>query len=135
MSAKTNYTLLEKNVLFELVEKHKDIIESKKNDGKIVEKKKRIWDEMHKDFSSAPGVNVRSVKQLKALWKNMKSKAKKDVAHDKKERRKTGGGPQNVISDEMSNRISALIPHQMHSLHNSFDDDYVSMQYTGIKII
>ena len=32
---------------------------------------------MHKDFSSAPGVNVRSVKQLKALWKNMKSKAKK----------------------------------------------------------
>ena len=64
----------------------------------------------------------------------IKSK-KKDVAHDKKERRKTGGGPQNVISDEMSNRISALIPHQMHSLHNSFDDDYVSMQYTGIKII
>ena len=40
MSAKTNYTLLEKNVLFELVEKHKDIIESKKNDDKIVEKKK-----------------------------------------------------------------------------------------------
>ena len=117
------------------MEKHKDIIESKKNNGKIVEKKKRIWDEMHKDFSSAPGVNVRSVKQLKALWKNMKSKAKKDVAHDKKERRKTGGGPQNVISDEMSNRISVLIPHQMHSLHNSFDDDYVSMQYTGNKII
>ena len=40
MSAKTNYTLLAKNVLFELVETHKDIIESKKNDGKIVEKKK-----------------------------------------------------------------------------------------------
>ena len=40
MSAKTNYTLLEKIVLFKLVEKHKDIMESKKNDGKIVEKKK-----------------------------------------------------------------------------------------------
>ena len=90
---------------------------------------------MHKDFSSEPSVNVHYVKQLKALWKNMKSKAKKDVAHDKKKRRKTGEGPQNVISDEMSNRISALIPHQVHSLHNSFDDDYISMQYTGIKII
>ena len=70
---------------FELVEKHKDIIESKKNDGKIVEKKKLIWDEMHKDFSSALGVNVRSVKQLKVLWKNMKSKA------NQKERRKPEG--------------------------------------------
>ena len=51
MSAKTNYTLLEKN---ELVEKHKDIIESKKNVGKIVEKKKRLWDEMHRIFPPHP---------------------------------------------------------------------------------
>ena len=38
---------------------------------------------MHKDFSSAPGVNVRSVKQLKALWKKYEIKSKKDVAHDR----------------------------------------------------
>ena len=67
-------------------------------------------------------------KTIKSPVENMKSKAKKDVAHDKKERRKTGEGPQNVISDEMSNRISALIPHQMHSLHNSFDDEVCNIQ-------
>ena len=39
MSAKS-ILYLKKDVLFELVEKHKDIIESKKNDGKIVENKK-----------------------------------------------------------------------------------------------
>ena len=48
-------------------------------------------------------------KTIKSPVEKYEIKSKKDVAHDKKERRKTGGGPQNLISDEMSNRISALI--------------------------
>lgn len=40
--SKVNFTPFEKDVLLELVEEQKDIIESKKNSGKMVQKKKRI---------------------------------------------------------------------------------------------
>ena len=36
---KGNYTIFEKNILCELVEKNIDIIESKRNDGRLIEKK------------------------------------------------------------------------------------------------
>ena len=54
-------------------------MESKRNDGRMIEKKNKAWEEIHKSFIASAGVNPRSVKQLKLLWKNLRAKAKKDA--------------------------------------------------------
>lgn len=45
-------------------------------------------------FNASHGVNQRTCTQLKSLWKNMKSRTKSAVAKNRREKAKTGGGPQ-----------------------------------------
>ncbi len=123
MAGKTNYSALEKNVLLELVEERKDIIENKKNDGRMIGKKEEAWQDICKIFGSRHGVNKRTVKQLKALWKNMKGKAKKAIATERRERIKTGGGKADDTMDSVSQKINVMMPQQMNSLSNPYDDD------------
>ena len=47
-----NFTELDKTVLIELVDSRKDIIESKQNDGKIISKKNKEWENIGKEFNS-----------------------------------------------------------------------------------
>ena len=47
-----NFIELEKTVLIELVDSRKDIIESKQNDGKIISKKNKEWENIGKEFNS-----------------------------------------------------------------------------------
>ena len=85
--------VLEKQqVILELIEANSDIIESKKNYGRTIDKKEKTWDEIVVKFNARHGVTAQNKKQLKAAWKNFKTKAKKEVANKKKEQRKTGGG-------------------------------------------
>lgn len=51
-------------------------------------------------------------------------KAKKDVANERREKQKTGGGPQGGSLDSLSEKVMQLLPHaEVHSLANPFDDD------------
>ena len=91
---KMNYLPLEKNVLFEIVEKHISIIESKKNYAKIIEKKNKMWTEIYTEFNAVQGTYTRTEKQIRLLWKNMKAKAKKDASNEKKQvKKKLVGAP------------------------------------------
>lgn len=114
---------IEQEVLIELVEKFKKDIESKRNDTRSIETKKKLWIEISNTFSSAPGTEKRDSKQLKKSWENLKMKAKKTVAHQKKERVRTGGGSFVPELDATTERIESMIPEQMHPLRNQFDDD------------
>ena len=73
-SSKMNYTPFEKNILYEIIEKNIEIIESKKNDAKMIAKKNKIWIEIHNEFSDVQETYNRTEKQLRFLWKNMKGK-------------------------------------------------------------
>jgi len=66
-----NFTELEKTVLIELVDSRKGIIESKQNDGKMISKKNKEWENIGKEFNSR---HKRSLTQLKSLWKKLKSR-------------------------------------------------------------
>ncbi|XP_062573814.1 myb/SANT-like DNA-binding domain-containing protein 3 [Saccostrea cucullata] len=123
-SKSPNFTALEKSVLLELIESRKDIIENKQNDGKMVLKKNSEWEKITTEFNASHGVNQRTCIQLKSLWKNMKSRTKSAVAKDRRERTKTGGGPQSETGlDTVSAAISTMLPQQINSLSNEFDDD------------
>jgi hypothetical protein len=65
--------------LLSLVEQYKKILENKKTDFGHTEKKRKTWEQLKTDFNSSPNVQQRSVLQLQNRWRNLKSRAKKDV--------------------------------------------------------
>ena len=66
---------------------------------------------------------MRDKSQLKACWKNLKAKAKKDAAEERRGMFKTGGGPPPMITDPLSKKIINMIPQQISPLPNPYDDD------------
>lgn len=123
-SKSPNFTALEKTVLLELIDSRKDVIENKQNDGKMVLKKNSEWEKITTEFNASHGVHQRTCIQLKSLWKNMKSRTKTAVARDRREKAKTGGGPQaDTELDSLHTAISTMLPQQINSIGNEFDDD------------
>jgi hypothetical protein len=115
-----NFTELEKTVLIELVDSRKGIIESKQNDGEMISKKNKEWENIGKEFNSRHGVHNRSLTQLKSLFKNLKARTKSTVAKDIGEKKKTGGGPVENDLDKFSNAITEMLPRQIKSLQNAY---------------
>lgn len=74
------FTELEKNILINLVDKHKSIVELKKNDPSSIAKKQQKWKQIASEFNSEPNVEPRDDKKLKKAWENLKMKCKKDVS-------------------------------------------------------
>ena len=113
----------EKEVLLEFVNSQISIVESKKSDSRSIYAKKIAWDSIAEEFNKNPDVTRRTSDQLKKCWENMKSRAKTDVALEKRERRATGGGVFHPSVDPISSHIIGLIPSQMQPLLNEFDED------------
>lgn len=75
-------------------------------------------------FHNRHGVSNRNEKQLRDLWRNLKTRAKSDVAAVRRSLFKTGGGtddsaPVSVFSE----KVCSILPQQIQSLTNIFDDD------------
>ena len=88
---KQYYSELEKSLLIELVGKYKDVLQNKKNDYKIIQQKNTTWETLTQEFNSQSGVHKRESMQLKKSWENIKSRAKKQLAKEKRETKLTGG--------------------------------------------
>ena len=56
------FSQLEKS-LTELVRKHKDLLENKKNDYKTIQQKNKTWEALSEQFNSQSGVTKRDSKQ------------------------------------------------------------------------
>ncbi len=121
-----NFTEIEKETLTDILNCNgrKEIIEDKHNNGKMIIKKENTWDEVVSAFNSCHGVNIRTKKQLKDAWKNMKSRLKAQAAAVKRDVRATGGGSSQTTGlDPISEKVLAMVPEQIYSLHNPYDDD------------
>ena len=86
-------------------------------------KKNRVWEDNSEEFNSQSGVSKRDSRQLKKCWENIKSRAKKQFAKEKRESKLTGGGPSSSKQDDEAAAVSSIIPTQIDSLNNPFDDD------------
>ena len=84
---------------------------------------------MCSSFNGSAGVKDKhDVQSLKACWKNLKAKAKKDAAAVRRETFLTGGGPPPEKMDPLSLKIIEMMPQQIKPLENIYDDDALADQ-------
>ena len=88
--------------------------------------KTKGWESLAEEFNSQASVNKRDCKQLKKYWENMKSRAKKNFAKEKREAKLTSGGTASAEKDECATAVVSIITAQMTSLENRFDDEKAS---------
>ena len=74
-----------------------------------------MWEDLSEEFNSQSGVSKRDSRQLKKCWENIKSRAKKQLAKEL--------GPSSSKQDDEAAAVSSIIPAQIDSLNNPFDDD------------
>lgn len=82
MNKKISYIDLERRILFDLVEKNREIVENKKTDSTTVYTKQQIWLKITNEYNRQPNVRKRLPKQLKRLWENTKARAKKNSTNN-----------------------------------------------------
>ncbi|KAJ4432479.1 hypothetical protein ANN_21098 [Periplaneta americana] len=113
-------------LLIELVNKYKEIIECKKTDGLKIKEKDETWDKLRDEYNSNGSVTSRTTKQLRQFYVNLKRSAKKARSDERVERYKTGGGQCTTKVDES---VLSLIEDQIEPNSNPFDCD---SEYYGI---
>ncbi|KAK8403461.1 hypothetical protein O3P69_000493 [Scylla paramamosain] len=79
----------------------------------------------------------RTVKQIKKIWENMRSRAKKFVSDQKKKLCRTGGGPPSPVvkPDPVLEKILALIADELELDPNHNDSDRWPTDVTVVVII
>ncbi|XP_069680116.1 myb/SANT-like DNA-binding domain-containing protein 3 [Periplaneta americana] len=111
----------EKTLLINLI-KCKRVIEDKRTDVISLSKKKAAWLEILQEFNSNEAVTKRSLSQLKKCWDNIKTKRKRELAQEMKERMKTGGGPPPPLTSP-NPEVDLAVPHLGHHVGYLFDND------------
>ena len=86
-------------------------------------KKNEAWRKIAEEFSSQKPLPRRSADQLKTFWSNSKRLAKKEVAKERRETFKTGGGPSPPSITDVTSKIVSLIPQQTEPLEFDCDSD------------
>lgn len=82
----------------------------------------KVWEKIAQQFSSRSKNGAKTSDELNTKFKNMKQRAKKDLAHNKREISKTGGGQADIR--EVHEAFN-LRDEQVTGLVNLFDDDSV----------
>jgi hypothetical protein len=120
------FTEVEKQFLMQLVSKEKNILELRQNTGKVLKAKADAWERIVTKFNAqASGGRPCDVPQLKKVVDNLKLKAKKDMAQEKKSRALTGGGSieEASVAGELSQMVASYCNEVLHPLENDEDDD------------
>lgn len=80
----TNYTMEEKACLINIINKYKNIVESKKTDKLSWKDKSNAWETIANEFNaSAPNRTYRSTESLKKFYENLKKDTRKSAAQEK----------------------------------------------------
>ncbi|CAC5362441.1 unnamed protein product [Mytilus coruscus] len=70
---------------------------------------KKIWDGICTKINSSNTDHQRTVEEIRKKWTTYKSNAKKKVAHNRHETRKTGGGPPPEDISSMDDQVGGII--------------------------
>lgn len=121
-----NFSLREKTVLLNILHKFKHIIENKKTNSQFWREKDAAWQKVTDMFNAqTPEKYPRSKDALRKFYDNLKKNVRKEVADEKKEIFKTGGGVvqsvPNPIKDLALGLMNAKTVHGVGL--NKFDSD------------
>ncbi|XP_046393022.1 myb/SANT-like DNA-binding domain-containing protein 3 [Ischnura elegans] len=89
----------ERNLLISLVQKDREIIDTKKCDMATLQAKMKCWQKVADRFNSHGNVTQRSWKRLRKAWDNIKMRRKRTLATRVREIVETGGGTNVTIED------------------------------------
>ncbi|XP_037821207.1 uncharacterized protein LOC119610154 [Lucilia sericata] len=118
-----NFTTEEELLLVDLVISQKHILENKKSDAVNWKIKNEAWMKLEECFKSQSGIH-RPWKTLRDKYDNMKRKSKMELATEKRETYRTGGGiPANASVSAVSEKILSLVGNSATGLYNPFNND------------
>ncbi|KAL3189059.1 hypothetical protein MRX96_003201 [Rhipicephalus microplus] len=78
------FTREERELLVNLVTRHRAVIENKRTDAIAKHAKDSAWEKLTSEYNSQPGIRRVTVAQLRKLWDNEKSKWKKNQQSEEK---------------------------------------------------
>lgn len=110
----------DREMLVELINKNKKILESKKSDVISIKQKNECWDLITKQFNARKTGSCKSCQQLKSTYKNMKAITRKNCSAKKKDIYQTGGGGASV-SSEPNDVLLSLVEKSITPQINPFD--------------
>nr|XP_054926184.1 myb/SANT-like DNA-binding domain-containing protein 3 [Dermacentor andersoni] len=79
------YTLEERELLRNLVVRHRAVIQNRQTDNVSKRAKDSAWEKLAEEYNSQPGIRRVTVMQLRKLWDNEKSKWKKKDSEEKRD--------------------------------------------------
>lgn len=95
------------------------IIESKRTDAVNNKKKNECWETIKNCYNSSCCGEIKTIQQLQIIYKNIKANLRKELANEKLERFKTGGGTPNIVIGE--NPFLPIIEQTTTPLSNPYD--------------
>ncbi|XP_049797552.1 myb/SANT-like DNA-binding domain-containing protein 3 [Schistocerca nitens] len=103
-----NFSKFEVDILLELVASNSSILECKTTDGCTVREKLGVWENIATQFNSTPGVTKKRPEWLKTCYENLKRRLRKDMAEEKVQVYKTGGGKAVPVSKKSPHEAKLL---------------------------
>ncbi|XP_066597116.1 uncharacterized protein [Prorops nasuta] len=102
------FTIQEKELICDLVDRFKDILLNKATDGSSIKKKDEAWKNICAMFNNNE-YSTRTPQQIKKCWENLIQRKRKQNTAQKAHRLKTGGGsPFREIEDPLLNKVNEL---------------------------
>ncbi|KAJ8929982.1 hypothetical protein NQ314_017270 [Rhamnusium bicolor] len=123
------YTVKEKILLANLIDKHK-LVENKKTDAATVQMKQHEWEKIASEYNSQGDITMqRTSAQLKKLWNNLKQSTE-----EKYTRLVTGGGPPlEIKTDPVMEVVDAAAPNADVTITCPWDSTAVYMRENDIE--
>ncbi|XP_036336217.1 myb/SANT-like DNA-binding domain-containing protein 4 [Rhagoletis pomonella] len=122
-----NFTSQEEVVLVELVDDQRDVIESKKSDAVTWKQKEEAWKKLAERFTARIGVQ-REWKTLRDKFESLKRKSKAEMASEKCELYRTGGGSAAVRSNSViTQKVATILGESATGMENAFDGDAIDI--------
>lgn len=130
----TNFRYDEVELLVDLVEKHKEVVECKKTDAVSSNTKETEWQAIETKFNAECGTG-RTSKMLRSKWDSLKKTTKKEYAEYKQRLYKTGGGPPADLKlHKISDKVLSIIGVAATGTTSRFDSDFVEENETNPKL-
>ena len=106
-SRQPNFTGQEVTILTEMVQENIGILSSKLTNAVTNQKKEMVWLKIT-EAVNACGIHRRTTDKVKEKWRQLKTGAKRQQACERKDMKKTGGGPAPKKVDDVTKVIQDL---------------------------
>jgi hypothetical protein len=116
-----NFSQEEKSIILDFVKQHKNILEDKSGNAKLVIAKKQKWQELALLMRSSG--HYRDWKEVRGSYQRWKVAAKKAISAYRRHSQGTGGGPSSSIPSETDFALVEVCPEDFEEDENPLDSD------------